>query len=282
MLAAAAQENPVPWVRLWVRSFTECGLAARNLRAVADVARALWALLVVDPEIVSLEDILVGAFLSTVSAGSDRPLAAIGATAIGLGMAVPTVANALRWRYPGQVQYCRARRLHWVEGGLVPLVAWLVGPVLFGGSVPGQGRTFLGDWAREPSRRLLLVEGWLPNVVGAAFGHTVGVTANGHVFCTTFGHFWSGYGAEEIADVLIRRLQRVWQVWYLVLPPQDLVGTRPRVLGADGFPVWHWRVGEERLWTVVVAALEDWRRRRTPVRRFIEEPAPVVLWGGGY
>ena len=161
-------------------------------------------------------------------------------------------------------------------------MAWLVGPVLFGGSVPArQGRTFLGGWAGEPTRRLLLVEGWVPNVVGAAVGHTVGVTANGHVFCTRFGHFWSGYAAEEIADVLIRRLQRVWQVWYLVLPPQDLVGTRPRVLGADGFPVWHWRVGEERLWRVVVAALEDWRRRRTPVRRFIEESAPVVLWGGG-
>ena len=126
-------------------SRTECGLAARNLLALADVACALWALLVVDPEIVSLEDILVGAFLFTVSAGANRPLAAIGATAIGLGIAVPTVANALRWRYPGQVQYCRARRLHWVEGGLVPLVAWLVGPVLFGGSGPArQGAHFLG------------------------------------------------------------------------------------------------------------------------------------------
>ena len=30
VLAAAALENPVPWLRLWVRSFTECGLAARN------------------------------------------------------------------------------------------------------------------------------------------------------------------------------------------------------------------------------------------------------------
>ena len=250
---------------------------------MADVACALWALLVVDPEIVPLKDILVGAFLFTVSTGADRPLAAIGARATGLGIAVPTVANALRRRYPGQVQYCRARRLPWVEGGLVPLVAWLVWLVLFGGSVPArQGGTFRGDWARDPSCRLLLVEEWLPNVVGAAVGHTVGVTADWHVFCTRFRHFWSGYGAEEIADVLICRLQRVWQVWYLVLPPQDLVGTLPRVLGADGFPVWHWRVGEERLWRVAVAALGDCRRRRTPVRRFIEEPAPLVLWGGGY
>ena len=81
-----------------------------------------------------------------------------------------------------QVQYCRARRLHWVEGGLVPLVASLVGPVYSGGSVPArQGRTFLGDWAREPSSRLLLVEGWLPNIVGAAVRHTVGVTEDGHI-----------------------------------------------------------------------------------------------------
>ena len=100
-------------MRLWVRSFTECGLAARTLRAVADIACPLWALLVVAPEIVFLEDVLIGAFLFTVSAGADRPLVAIGATAIGLGIAVPTVANALRWRYPGQVQFCRARRLHW-------------------------------------------------------------------------------------------------------------------------------------------------------------------------
>ena len=111
VLAAAARENPAPWVRLWVRCFTECGLAARNLRAVADVACALWALPVVDPEIVSFEDVLVRA-LYTVSAGTDRPLAAIGATAIGLGTAVPKVAHALRWRYPDQVQYCRARGLH--------------------------------------------------------------------------------------------------------------------------------------------------------------------------
>ena len=87
-------------------------------------------------------------------------------------------------------------------------------------ALPAKGRTFLGDRAREPSRRLLLVEGWLPNVVGVVVGHTVGVTTDAHVFCTRFGHFLSGYGAEEIADELIRRLQRVWQVWYLVLPPQ--------------------------------------------------------------
>ena len=80
-------------------------------------------------------------------------------------------------------------------------------PVLFGGSVPArQGHTFLGNRASEPSRRLLLVEGWVPNVVDAVLGHTIGVTADGHVFCTRFGHFWSRYGAEEIVDVLIRRL----------------------------------------------------------------------------
>ena len=195
------------------------------------------AFLVVDPEIPSLEDVLVGAFLYTLSAGADRPLAAIGATAIGLGIAAPMVAHALRWRYPDQVQYCRARALHLVEGALVPLVAWLVGPVHSGGSVPaGQGRTFLCDWARELSCRRLLVEGRLPNQVGAAVGHPVGVTADRQVFCTTFGHFWSGYGAGEKADVLIRHLQRVWQIRYLVLPPQDLVGSRPRVLGGRRLP----------------------------------------------
>ena len=47
------------------------------------------------------------------------------------------------------------------------------------------------------------------------------------------------------------------------LTRHEVIGTRPRVLGAEGFPSWHWRVGEQRLW-------RDWRQHRTPARGFVD------------
>ena len=56
----------------------------------------------------------------------------------------------------------------------------------------------------------------------------------------------------------------------LSLAVPSVVGTRPRVLGAAGFPSWHWRVGEQRLWRVICTVLTDWRQHRTPVRGFVD------------
>ena len=70
--------------------------------------------------------------------------------------------------------------------------------------------------------------------------------------------------------MVIWRVERVWQVWHVLLPPREPVGTWARVVSGAGFPCWHWRVGDERLWTVVKAVLADWRQYRTLVGGFVD------------
>ena len=110
------------------------------------------------------------------------------------------------------------------------------------------------------------MEGYMAGLVSAESGHVVGVDSKGQIFRSRFGEFWTTLGVWEVMELVIRKVGRLWQMWFILLPIEDVVGTRPRVMGAEGFPSWHWRVGEQRLWRVICTVLADWRYRRTPVR----------------
>ena len=133
-----------------------------------------------------------------------------------------------------------------------------------------QGCTWLPGWDESPLQRLIIVEGYVPGVISAGQGHMVGVNCRGHVFCSRMGNSMQDRDLYATTDVVLGRLGRVWQVWYVLLSGPHVAGTRPRVIGGAGFPSWHWRVGEERLWRVVHTVLTDWRQYCTPVRGFVD------------
>ena len=118
-------------------------------------------------------------------------------------------------------------------------------------------------WDQAPLRRLVLVEGYVAGIVSAESGHVVGLNCRGYIFCSRFGNMLTARDVPEATRLVLGRVWRVRQVWYILLPRQEVIGTRPRVLGAEGFPSWHKWVGEQRLWRVICTVLSDWRQRRT-------------------
>ena len=263
--------HPVPVVRGWVREITASQPLARTERRVAEHACALWAVPEASPGVLAMEDVLIGAFKLYVATGAVELRASICNTPEGLGIAVPVLLEALRWRYPGETSACRCWRLHWSEGASLPLLHSLFAPLWVGGMVQArQGCTWLPGWDEFPLRRLIIVEGYVPGVISAGQGHMVGVSCRGHVFCSRGGNSLRDRDLYAATDVVLGRVGRVWQVWYVLLPGPHVVGTRPRVIGGGGFPSWHWRVGGERLWRVVHTVLTDWRQHRTPVRGFVD------------
>ena len=200
--------HPVPVIRGWVREITASQPVARTERRVADRACALWAVLEASPGVLAMEDLLVGAFKLYVAGGAMETRASVYNTPQGLGIAVPALLEALRWRYPGETSACRCWRLHWSEGASLPLLHSLFAPLWRGGMVQArQGCTWLPGWDEFPLRRLILVEGYVPGVVSAGQGHIVGMNCRWHIFCSRWGTlcrtgactpprtlFWAGWG----------------------------------------------------------------------------------------
>ena len=110
----------------------------------------------------------------------------------------------------------------------------------------------------------------MAGIVSAESGHVVGLNSRGFIFCSKFGNMLNARDILEAAGVFLGRVGRVRQVWYVSLPKDDVISTRPRVLRAKGFPSWHWRMGELRLWRVICTVLSDRRQHRTPVRGFVD------------
>ena len=264
--------HPVPVVRGWVQEITASQPLARTERRVAEHACALWAVLEASPGVLAMEDVLIGAFKLYVATGAVEPRASICNNPEGLGIAVPVLLEALRWRYPGETSACRRWRLHWSEGASLPLLHSLFAPLWVGGMVQArQGCTCLPCWDEFPLRSLIIVEGYVPGMISAGQGHMVGVNSRGHVFCSRGGNSLRDRDLYATRDVVLGRVGRVWQVWYVLLLGPHVVGIRPRVIGGGGgFPSWHWRVGEEHLWRVVHTVLTDRRQHRTPVRGFVD------------
>ena len=264
--------HPVPVIRGWVREITASQPLARTERRVAEHACAMWAVLEASPGVLAMEDVLIGAFKLYVATGAVEPRACICNTPEGLGIAVLALLEALRWRYPGETSACRCWRLHWSEGASLPLLHSLFAPLWVGGMVQArQGCTWLPGWDKSPLRRLVIVEGYVPAVISAGQGHMVGVNCRGHVFCSRMDNSLQEWDLYATTDVVLGRVGRVWQVWYVLLPGPHVAGTRPLVIGGGaGFPSCHWRVGEGRLWRDVHTVLTDWRQHRTPVRGLVD------------
>ena len=157
------------------------------------------------------------------------------------------------------------------RGASVPLLHALFAPLWHGGQVQArQGCTHMPGWDEAPLRRLILVEGCVAAVVSAWSGHVVGLNCRGHVFCSRMGNTLNDQDVYKATKMVLGRVGRVWQIWYILLPGRDVVGTRPRVLGAEGFPSWHWRVGEHHLWRIICTVLTYWRQHRTLVCGFVD------------
>ena len=204
---------------------------------VAERAYARWAVPAVVLGVLAPEDVLVGAFKPYVATGVLEPRASIYNTPQGLGIAVPALVEALRWRYSGETSACRYWRLHWSEGATLPLLHALFAPVWHGGMVQ-EGCTHMPGWDEAPLRRLILVEGYVAGFVWAGPGHMVGLNCRGHTFCCKMGDALQDRDTYAATAIVLGRLGRVWQVVFIVLPGKHVVGTRPRLLGAAGFPSW--------------------------------------------
>ena len=190
--------HPVPVIRGWVREITASEPVARTERRVAERACALWAVLEASPGVLAMADVLVGAFKLYVATGAMETRASIFNTPQGLGIAVPALLEALRWRYPEKMSACRCWRLHWSEGASLPLLHALFAPLWRGGMVQAcQGCTWLPGWDKFPPRRLILVEGYVPGVVSAGQWHIVGMNCRGHIFCLRLGELKSGKEKEQ-------------------------------------------------------------------------------------
>ena len=123
------------------------------------------------------------------------------------------------------------------------------------------------------------MEGYVAGLVSAGQGHIVGMNCRGHIFFPCLGNALQDRDVYAAMDIVLGRVGRVWQMYNVLLPGPHVVGTRPRVLGAVGFPSWHRRVGEERLWRVVCTVLTDWRQHRTSVRGFVDCVEALVNLG---
>ena len=77
----------------------------------------------------------------------------------------------------------------------------------------------------------------MPGVISAGQGHMVGVNCRGHVFCSRMGNSLQDRDLYATTDVVLGRVGRVWQVWYVLLPGPHVAGTRPRVIGGGGVPL---------------------------------------------
>ena len=164
--------HPVHVIRGWVREITASQLVARTERRVAERACALWAVLEASPGVLAMEDFLVGAFKLYVATGAMKTRASICNTPQGLGIAVPALLEALRWRYPGETSACLLEAAMERGGELAPL-AYAVCPPLARGHGPGA----LGLYLVARLRRVPPEETYLGGGIraGGCFGRGRGI-----------------------------------------------------------------------------------------------------------
>ena len=86
-------------------------------------------------------------------------------------------------------------------------------------------------WDQVPLRRLVLVEGYVAGIVSAESGHVVGLNSRGYLFCSRFGNMFTARDIPEAAGLVLGRVGRVWQVWYILLPRQEVISTQPWCIG---------------------------------------------------
>ena len=223
---AGAEGEPRPGrpeVGMQVHGEPPNGSARLEIR-VAERVCSLWALLAAAPGVLVLEDVLVLAFRLFVSTGAVEPRASIFNFNMphGLGISVPALLEALRWRYPGETSACRCWCRHCSEGANVYLLHSLLAPLWHGGPILArQGSTHMPGWDQAPHRRLVLVEGYVAGIVSAEWGHVVGLNSRGYIFCSRLADLRTGRDIHEAVELVLGRVGRVWQVWCVLLPREE-------------------------------------------------------------
>jgi hypothetical protein len=267
----------VRFFRVWLREITAV-LAdrPRSMAQLRDAACALFVFLTLRPGLLRVVDLLLGAFAVLLATGI-RPLASLSRTDHGLAVALSVVREALRGRY-GALN-CGARRstrVHMSMSGSAPLVERHIAPIWDLAPVPERhAADFMPQaWWDRPEDRVLMVSGWLDVRCLGQAGHFVGLTWDGEVMCPRFGRVRVGSVGEAAQEVL-RRIPRVEEFWFFLLPPPGAVGEWP---GAQPLPphvpCWDQSVGRRRLFLAASTTASDWLIRRTPVRRFVDAECP--------
>ena len=255
-----AREQPVRFFRLWLREFTaSLEVRQRSGARLRDAACSLYVFLTLRPRLLRLVGLLLGAFAVLVSTGL-RAFACVSRTSHGLAIALSVVREALRGRYGAP--HCAARRspqVHMSVAGSSALVERHVAPIWDQAPVP-QRRA--ADWMPpiwwdRPADRVVVVSGWLDVRCLGQAGHFVGLTWDGEVLCPRFGRVRVG-SVGEAAREISRRIPRVEEFWFFVLPPPGAIGDWP---GAQPLPpntpCWDPRVGARRLYLAASTTAGD-------------------------
>ena len=272
-----AREQPVRFFHLWLREFTASLEGRQRSEArLRDTACNLYVFLTLRSRLLRLVDLLLGAF-AVLFATSLRPFACVSRTGHGLALALAGVRAALQGRYVAP--HCAARRaprVHMSVAGSAALVERHVAPLWDQAPVP-QRRA--ADWMPQiwwdrPADRVVVVSGWLDVQCLGQAGHFVGLTWDGEVLRPRFGRVRVG-DVREAAQEILRRIPRVEEFWFFLLPPPGAVGDWP---GAQPLPphtpCWEPRVGGRRLYLAATTTAADWLAHCTPVRGFVNAACP--------
>ena len=113
-------------------------------------------------------------------------------------------------------------------------------------------------WWDRPVDRVLVVSGWLDVWCVGQAGHYVRLTWDGEVLCSRLGRVRVGDVGEAAREIL-RRIPRVEEFWFFLLPPPGAVGEWP---GAHPLPphtpCWEPRVGGRTLYLAATGRLIGW------------------------
>ena len=272
-----ARVQPVQFFRLWLREFNaSLEVWQRSEARLRDAACSLYVFLTLRPGLLRLVDLLLGAFAVLVSMGL-REFACVSRTSPGLAIALSVVGQALRGRYGAP--HCAARRsprVHMSVAGSAPLVERHIAPIWDLAPVPQRraANWMPPIWWSRPGDRLVVVSGWLGVRCLGQAGHFVGLTWDGEVLCPRFGRVWVGSVGEAAREIL-RRIPRVEDFWFFVLPLPDAVGDWPGTQPLPpNTPCWDPRVGARRLYLAATTTAGNWLAHRTPVQGFVDASCP--------
>ena len=119
-----------------------------------------------------------------------------------------------------------------------------------------------------------MVSGWLDVRCLGQAGHFVGLTWAREVPCPRFGRVRVG-DMREAAQEILRRIPRMEELWFFLLPPPGAVGDWPGTQPLPPHtPCWESRVAGRRLYPAASTTAADWLAHRTPVRGFVDAACP--------
>ena len=167
----------------------------------------VFMLLSLRPQLLTLTDLLVGAFARLVATGR-RPLVCVACTPEGLGIGPAALCTTLRGLYGSHyAPMWRSPRVHWSRLGSVDTMSVWVAALWDCAPVPlRRGASWVPSaWTERPEDRVILFSGWLEGVSAGEGGHWMGLAWDGRVLCSRFGP----ERAEDIRGAALEVLRRV-------------------------------------------------------------------------